>query len=287
MWTFIVIIIAAIIIWAIVSNNTDNEKIREHNNRQGGLKSQFLSFSNILENKFNMNLKYDDGRMIRYKKEVSIGELNIGVHLDYANFKIIYSEIIKKDGTIIKGQNVTYPIVDDVKLMEDSINFSIKNLMSEISKLDLKNQQIYIPAKKHTKHWFKIINNTNTEDEINFYAKKLFLNDDINPDVVRANLFYYKFGEAHPERYESPSIRHIASVPLIFSDLFISAYPDVYLWIKKKELDISRFDTLHEQNNNRQDLSSLMDFYRLFIDQYLVEKTKLECQNPGFRFAPN
>ncbi|WP_326980974.1 hypothetical protein VUJ46_11715 [Chryseobacterium sp. MYb264] len=285
MWTFIVTIIAGIIIWAIISNNTDNKKIREYNNKLGGLSNQFLIFSSILENKFNMNLKYDDDRMIRYKKEVSVGELNIGVQLDYANYKVIYSEILKKDGTIIKCQNVTYPIVNDVKLIENSINISIKNLMSEISKMDLQNQAFHIQTKKNTKHWMKIINNSNVEDEINFYANDLFLKDDINPDVVRANLFYYKFGEAHPERYESQSIRHINSVPQIFGDLFISAYPDVYLWINKNKLDISTFYNLNNQNNNQEYMRGLMDFYRSFIDRYVAEKNNLECRNPGFRLA--
>ena len=290
MWILIIILIAGIIIWTIASNNTDNEKIRNYNNKQGGLRSQFLNFSNILENKFNMNLKYDDGRKMCYQKESSIGELNIGVHLDFANYKIIYSKIIKKDGSLIKGQDVTYPIIDDIKLVEDCVNISIKNLMSEISQSDLKNQNVEkkleTPTKRYTKDWLGVIAKTNVEDELNFYGLYLFLKDDINPDVLEANLFYRKMGISHPEKFESQSIKYISLVPQIFSEYFISAYPDVYLWIQKNKIDISEFHALKKRsNNNLEYMSDLMDFYRRLIDQYLHERNKLECQNIGFKLA--
>lgn len=185
MWTVIIIIVAVIIIWAISSNNSDNEKIREHYNNAGGLKSNFPNFVNILETNFGMSLKYDDGRKFCYKKTDNSGELNIGLKLDFDNTKVIFSELTK-NGNIQKGTNVTFHYDTDEDLLIKSIKRSIENLNAS------KNREIN--PKRHKQEWKEFISNSNNDDFIFEHTNELFIFDDIDPKKFLVNYQYKKMG---------------------------------------------------------------------------------------------
>lgn len=134
MWTILIIIIAAVIIWIITSNNNDNEKIRNLNLESGGLKTKFPNFTNLLQNNYNFNLKYDDGRNISFSRKAlyrktDLGELTIGIKLDtyntliiYSNFKCIYNN------RIVNGINVSGFSDNNIESLERCISKSIESL---------------------------------------------------------------------------------------------------------------------------------------------------------------
>ncbi|QIG88669.1 hypothetical protein G6R40_02845 [Chryseobacterium sp. POL2] len=126
MWTIIIILVAIFIIWAIVSNNKDNEKIRDFYIQTGGLVARHKNFTDILEQDYDMVLKYDDGRRFCFKKQLSTGELNIGLKLESDNSGTIFSEIIE-NGVNRKGQNVVYRDLGKERL-RDSIKLSVNNI---------------------------------------------------------------------------------------------------------------------------------------------------------------
>lgn len=128
MWTIIITLAAIFVIWAIVSNNKDNEKIRDFYNQTGGLSTRHKNFTDILENDYNMTQKYDDGRRFCYKKKIYSGELNIGLKLEIDNTGTIFSELIE-NGISKKGKNVVYRDLSKEQL-RDSIKLSINDIYS-------------------------------------------------------------------------------------------------------------------------------------------------------------
>jgi hypothetical protein len=139
MWTIIILIIAVVIIWAIVSNNNDNEKIREYNLYSGGLKTKFPNFAYLLTNEYNFNLKFDDGRNMCFSKKTmnsiaALGELNIGLKLDVANQPIIYSSF-KYDFNeqTAKGTNVSGFFDNNMASLIKCVDKSIEGLGVELN----------------------------------------------------------------------------------------------------------------------------------------------------------
>ncbi len=131
MWILIIIVVTVIIIWAITGNNSDNEKIRNYNLNSGGLRSKFRTFSNVMEFKYNYDLKFDDGRNLCYQKEVTnddfqIGIVNIGIKLDFSNRPILYSKFINSQKTLNGLEIINF--ISDAHLIEDSIARTLKSI---------------------------------------------------------------------------------------------------------------------------------------------------------------
>lgn len=139
MWTIIIILVAIFVIWAIVSNNSDNEKIREYNLNSGGLKSRFPNFSYLMENEYNFNLKFDDGRNLCFSKRTmnniaGIGELNVGLKLDISNQPMIYSNFkYEFNGQTAQGTNVSGFFDGDMASLIKCIDKSIEVLGVEVN----------------------------------------------------------------------------------------------------------------------------------------------------------
>ncbi|KQS89191.1 hypothetical protein [Chryseobacterium sp. Leaf394] len=280
MWTIIIILVAIFIIWVFISNNNDNEKIRNLNNNNGGLRKQFPNFTKFIEEDLNMIIKYDDGRNICYKKSEILGELNIGLKLEFDNTKVIYSKFIRNDGTTQIGKNVTYPFTNEMSLIEKCINTSIQDLNiiaeKQTSYDNVKDNVTDSQKEKYLKHWLEVICNTDKEDGLHYHALYLYKLDDINPIIMEANLIYKRRGN-HPNNLESPSMNKISKVSFIYDDFFISAYPDVYLWSQNKKNSVRAFSLKKTNGVYLENTLSLMEFYRDLIDQYKEEGNSLEC----------
>ena len=126
----ILIIITIVVIWFVVSIlriYSSKNKIRKYNIANGGLKSYFPNFTRILENKYGMVFKYDDGMRFCYSIVKNTGELKIGLSQELDNTILIFSEFTK-DGKTQKGKNVKLYYEKDDEFIIESINISIKNL---------------------------------------------------------------------------------------------------------------------------------------------------------------
>jgi len=269
MWTFIIVLVTIIIIWAIISNKNDNEKTREYFNNKGGLKAIFPNLVNILENDYNMTLKYDDGRKFCYKKIENDKELNIGLKLEFNNVKVIFSELHKK-GNLLKGTDVTFYSDNDYNELNKLIQLSIANLNTSIN--------IEYHPKKHLKEWQDFILTSNDENFIDFHVKSLFIIDDINPKKFIANLSYKKVG-FNIDNEQTFSINEIHFTPPAFTDFFIAAYPDVYLWVQKNHSRVEAYKNLEKESEDYFNyIENLIPMYRKMINQYKRENNQLECR---------
>ncbi|MGX9987534.1 hypothetical protein [Soonwooa purpurea] len=267
MWIIVILVIAGVIIWVFASSNNDNEKIRDYNNQTGGLKNRHQKFVNILEKKYDMSLKYDDGRKIYYEKKYPNGDLNIGLKLEFDNSHVIFSEFTKNSGTLIKGKNVTYYNYDD-KIIEKSINTSILDLPLSLTETH---------NKKYRDEWKKFMEKSRNENFINEYITNLYIKDDINPEKFIGNFTYKKMGFSN-EIEETESMRDIFLPSLAFTDYFVVAYPDVYLWAQKNTNRVNAYKILENIDEDYFDyIENLIPFYRKIIDQYKEEGNQLEC----------
>ncbi len=270
MWTVIIVIIAAIIIWAVVSNKNDNEKIRDFYNETGGLIQRHQKFTEILQQKYGMKLKYDDGRKFCYKKAVASGELNIGLKLEMDNTGTIFSELIQ-NGASNKGKNVTYYNNANKQLLEDSIKMSIIDIYNDTKHLTPKSE------KKYEKEWKAFLSNSDNDNYIFEHVKSLFIPDDINPSKFISNYKYKKMGFSIDDS-QTISMNEIYYTPPAFTDYFMSAYPDVYLWAQKNNERVKAYENL---DNNPDDyfkhIENLIPFYKKIVEQYKSEGNKFEC----------
>ncbi len=132
MWIILIILVAVIIIWAITSNNSDNEKIRDYNLHTGGLKTRFSKFVEILEEEYYYPLKFDDGRNICFEKEtvndnLQYGNLNIGIKLDYSNRPILYSSFTTNN-QVTKGLEIVNFDFNDSESLRKVIIKTLKSI---------------------------------------------------------------------------------------------------------------------------------------------------------------
>ena len=270
MWTIIILIVVGIVIWAFVSNNSDNEKIRDFYNKTGGLNSRHKDFTDILENEYKMTLKYDDGRKFCYKKQINSGELNIGLKLEIDNTGVIFSEVIK-NGITQKGKIVTYRNNIGKKLLEDSIKLSVIDIYND-TKISKDNTK-----KKYEDDWKTFLSNSRNDDFIDEHTNSLFIPDDINPEKFLANYKYKKLGFSLDDS-QTPSIKEIYYIPPAFTEFFISAYPDVYLWAQENNSRIKAYQNIDDNSEDYfQYIENLIPLYRKIIEQYKNEGNKFEC----------
>lgn len=132
------------------------------------------------------------------------------------------------------------------------------------------------------------------------YIDLLFIKDNIDPVKFRANYFVMNEGgiklaknsnlfEDDPEGLDklleqiTPSIKkvdYIGSLPLGLSNLFVSSYPDVALWIAQLadgELErIFKKEIVTEMIGEDEKIQPR--YLRLLINEYLNRHNKLECQ---------
>ncbi|MCK6607387.1 MAG: hypothetical protein L6Q46_03675 [Flavobacterium sp.] len=269
MWTFIIVLVAIISIWAIISNKNDNEKTREYFNNKGGLKTIFPNLVNILENEYDMTLKYDDGRKFCFKKIEDDKELNIGLKLEFNNVKVIFSELHKK-GNLLRGTDVTFHSDNDYKELTKLIQLSIANLNTSI------NTQFH--QKKYLKEWEDFISTSKNENFIDFHVKNLFMIDDIDPKKFLLNLRYKKIG-FDIDNEQTSSMNEIYFTPPAFTDFFIAAYPDVYLWVQKNYSRVEAYKNLEKESEDYfKYIENLIPMYRKMINQYKRENNQLECR---------
>ena len=239
-------------------------------NKTGGLKVRHSKFVNILEKNYGMGTKYDDGRKICFKKNYPNGELNIGLKLEFDNTKVIFSEFLNNNGTNVKGKNVTYYEFDD-KILEKSINTSIENLPINTTSKSIES------SKKYSSEWKDFITQSENENFIDEYVENLFIKDDINPRKFLGNFQYKKMGFSQGFQ-ETKSMSEILFTGIAFTDYFVSAYPDVYLWAQKNGDRVKAYQNLDENEDDYFDyIENLIPFYRKIINQYKQEGNKLEC----------
>ena len=77
---------------------------------------------------------------------------------------------------------------------------------------------------------------------------------------------------------ETKSIREILYSGRAFTDYFLVAYPDVYLWAQRNADRVKAYKNLDDNEDDYFDyIENLIPFYRSIIDQYKQEGNKLEC----------
>ena len=77
---------------------------------------------------------------------------------------------------------------------------------------------------------------------------------------------------------QTKSMNEIYYTPPAFTDYFMSAYPDVYLWAQKNNERVKAYENL---DNNPDDyfryIENLIPIYKKIIAQYLNEGNTFEC----------
>ena len=268
MWIIFIIVVAVIVIWAITGNNNDNEKIRQHYNNEGGFKSNFPNFVHILENEIGLTLKYDNGRKFCYTRTDNFGELNIGIKLEFNNVQVIFSELVN-NGFKKEGINISCDSDNDKAFLTRAVGMSTANLNIPESTGPI--------SKKHEEEWRDFILDIDNEEFIFEHVNYLYIIDDINPEKFLANLQYRK-ARFNLDNKPTVSIREILHPPAGFTEFFIVAYPDVYLWAQRNHEQVEGYKNL---DNVAEDyftyIDNLIPMYRSMINQYKREGNTLEC----------
>lgn len=294
-WIFFIILI--LIVLFIISNLTHNKAVEQHHINQGGFRKSFQTFTNHLENFYEMTLVSDTGRSFTYSKEINDtngnkGNLIIGIKLDMTNEPIIFSKFQSKFKGEFPGIYVSAANYNKIESIDKCINISIDkikeqgiiNYQDKVSRLT--NHSV---SKKILAEWNTINNdfaNTKISEVLSVFINDFYIPDLINPQKLEENLDILNHSwKGLEEGYGSENINNIYYIPPAFNKFFIAAYPDVYLWYQENALTgkieiqnkIEQIpeDQIEEYLKNPQKMN---EFYRSLINQFKKEGNELETK---------
>lgn len=136
-WLGLILILIVIYFFIGDYNNKQKRKlIVEYNKQIGGLKVKYPNLTNLLENKYKMNLVRDNGEYLEYRKDF-INNTNLNgyycanLKMDYSAKKIIELSLNFIDGTTIKAIPIVVGFED---LQQSSYISPIENAFDHIHK---------------------------------------------------------------------------------------------------------------------------------------------------------
>lgn len=134
MWTIIIIIAVVSILY--FGNNNLNKIEEKINLSKGGFRKSFPTFTNHLENFYDMGLMSDTGRKFYYSKEIidingNVGLLSIGVKLDMRGVPTIFSKFKNGPKSEFLGIDVCGVDFNSPKTIDECINISIDKIKSQ------------------------------------------------------------------------------------------------------------------------------------------------------------
>ena len=132
--TWVIIIILILIALFVISNQKHNIAIEKQNLNNGGLRKSFPTFTNHLENFYDMTFTIDTGRDFTYSKVINDsngnkGQLMIGVKLNMLDDPLIFTKFRSKYNGEFLGLDVTGINFDSIKSIDKCINISHKVLL--------------------------------------------------------------------------------------------------------------------------------------------------------------
>jgi hypothetical protein len=270
--TWIIIIILVLVVVFTISNQQHNKTVVQHHLNQGGLRKSFPTFTNHLENYYEMTHVNDTGRDFYYAKDINDtngnkGKLIVGVKLDMADKPMIYSKFQSKYKGEFGGINILATDFKNIDAIDNSVNISIDSIKKQgvIDYQDRLSGLInHDVQKEFIDEWNIIVKesfNTEISDELQMFVNNFYVPDLICPQKFVKNLSILNntlneinltdlvqnkgfdvgdIASLYSERKKikegtqgTASVADISHIPPMYSYLFLAAYPDVYQWLQK------------------------------------------------------
>ncbi|MEO8147170.1 MAG: hypothetical protein ABI723_06005 [Bacteroidia bacterium] len=295
MW--IIIVVLVIVMLAIFSNQKHNKEVEKEHLAQGGFRKSFPTFTNYLENFYEMNFVNDTGKTFSYSKSIkdvngNNGTLTVGVELNMRAEPMIYSKFKSAYRGEYLGISVAGINFDSIESIDKGINISIDKIKTQgvIDYSNSKNSVMSHPTSNtFQSDWEMLIKELSQSDSAE--TCNVFVNNFFVPDVINLNRFIENMDILKnpwkgtiEQGYGTKSIKEIHYIPPAFNHFFIGGYPDVYLWFQENasfgrvEIQI-KIEKLTDEEvkayfNNQ---LKVIEFYRSLINQYKREGNKLEC----------
>jgi len=300
--TWIIIIVAILVVVFVISNQKHNKEIEEYHIKRGGFRKSFPTFTNHLENFYEMVFINDTGRSFSYTKNINDtngnkGLLIIGVKLDLREEPIIFSKYQNKYKNEFLGIDVTGVNFNSIESIDSCINISIDKIKTQgiIDYQDTKSKITNHSISKEFIEEWNIINrelaNYEISSELDLFVNNFFIPDLVNPQKFMENFDILKNSwKGMEEGYGTPSVKDILYIPPLFNELFIAAYPDVYEWFQDNgQTDkINIWNKLKKmpEEESKYYLSTpkkKREIYRSIINQYKKEVKELETKNTNVK----
>lgn len=295
--TWIIIIILALVVTFFISNQKHNKEVEQHHIKQGGFRKSFPTFTNHLENFYDMTFVNDTGRSFTYSKEMNDtngnkGLLTVGVKLDMIDEPIIFTKFQSKYKGEFLGIDVSGVNYTNIDTIDKCINISIDKIKTQgiIEYQDKKSQLTnHSISKQFIEEWNTIskeLADTEISDELDVFVNNFYISDLVSPQKFMENFdILNNSWKGMEEGYGTESIKDIFYIPPAFSKFFIAAYPDVYQWYQENaqsgRIDIhNKLEKLSDDEGEEyfQNPQKVIEFYRSLINQFKREQNELETK---------
>lgn len=274
-----------------------NKAIEQHHINQGGFRKSFPTFTNHLENFYDMSFVNDTGRSFAYSKDMNDtngneGQLIVGVKLDMREELILFSKFKSKYKGEFLGIDVAGVNYHNIETIDKGINVSIDKIKTQgiIAYNDNVSKLInHSVSKQFIEEWNtlnKKLSNTDMSDELDVFTNNFYI-----PDLVSVQKFIENFDilnnswKGMKEGYGTISIKDIFYIPPGFTKFFIAAYPDVYQWYQenaqKGKVEImNKLEKLSDEEAQEyfSHPQRMIEFYRSLINQFKKEGNQLETK---------
>ncbi len=295
--TWIIIIILILVVIFTISNQKHNKAVEQHHINQGGFRKSFPTFTNHLENFYDMTFVNDTGRSFTYSKDMNDtngnrGKLIVGVKLDMREEPIIFSIFQSKFKGKFSGIDVSGINYNNIESIDNCINISIDKI-KEQGIIDYQDKENRLTNHSISKQFIEDWNTLNKELSTTEISDELdvFVNDFYIPDLINSQKFMENFDilnnswKGMEEDYGTANIKDIYYIPPGFTKFFIAAYPDVYQWYQENaqtgKIDIhNKLEKLPDDEVQEfiQNPQKMIEFFRSLINQFKKEGNKLETK---------
>lgn len=295
--TWIIIIVLILVVLFIISNQSHNKAVEQHHINQGGFRKSFPTFTNHLENFYEMTFVNDTGRSFSYLKEINDtngnkGKLIVGVKLDMREEPIIFTKFQSKYKGEFSGIYVSGVNYNSVESIDKCINISIDNIKTQ-GVIDYQDKVSRLTNHSVSKQFIEEWNTINKEladteisDELEGFTNEFFIPDLVSPQKFMENFdILNNSWKGMEEGYGTASVKDIFYIPPAFTKFFIAAYPDVYQWYQKNAQTgkiniLSKLERLSDDEAQEyfQNPQRMIEFYRSLINQYKKEGKELETK---------
>lgn len=296
--TWIIIIVLIVIIFFVVSNQNHKKEVQNHFIQQGGLRKSYPTFTNHLENFYEMEFLNDTGSSFSYSKKIrdtnsNLGQLIIGAKIDMTDNIKLFSKFVNHSKTTFSGLDVTGVNFEDITSIEKCINISIDKLKSN-GTIPYENKKSFVTKSNASQdlidEWKKINREENGEkvsDELEIYINDFFVPDMIDPIKFMINHQILNMPYGFYDGSEGTKSMEIEKsyIPPLFDKFFIGAYPDVYEWFQDNQSKgvikiVNEIEKLpeDEQVKHLRTPHLKKGLYRAMINQYKEEVAELETK---------